>query len=169
MWPCEDLTVPPPWSPGGQGRRRRGPASGFTLIELLVVLVLIGVASSLIFLSVGSGLLQSEETRFLHSFEQTLVHARSASLGRGEAVRFLIDGENRTFSMEGGKILGIPESVQVEGSGIAEVNPGVYGVIFYPDGSSSGGEIDLQRGDGGIDRIRVDKLLGLIRIEREVS
>nr|HDM99779.1 prepilin-type N-terminal cleavage/methylation domain-containing protein [Deltaproteobacteria bacterium] len=76
-------------------------SKGFTLVELLVVLVLIGIFSSLVFVSVVGGILRSEENRFIQSFTQTLIRARSASLGRGEAVRFFIDGESRTFCVEG--------------------------------------------------------------------
>ncbi|RPI50198.1 MAG: prepilin-type N-terminal cleavage/methylation domain-containing protein, partial [Deltaproteobacteria bacterium] len=85
-------------------------SKGFTLVELLVVLILIGIFSSLVFVAVASGILRSEENRFIQSFSQTLVRARSASLGRGEAVRFFIDGESRAFCIEGLKWQNIPES-----------------------------------------------------------
>ncbi|MCD6197671.1 MAG: prepilin-type N-terminal cleavage/methylation domain-containing protein [Deltaproteobacteria bacterium] len=162
-----------------KGRRLKGAAQpsgkrlgfasgskGFTLVELLVVLVLIGIFSSLVFVSVAGGILRSEENRFIQSFTQTLIRARSASLGRGEAVRFFIDGESRTFCVEGLKRQNIPESIKVEGEGVGEVEPGVHAVTFYPDGSSSGGEIDLKWEGGRLDRIVIDKFLGLIRMER---
>jgi general secretion pathway protein H len=144
-------------------------SKGFTLVELLVVLVLIGIFSSLVFVSVAGGILRSEENRFVQSFTQTLIRARSASLGRGEAVRFFIDGESRSFCVEGLKWQNIPESIKVEGEGVGEVEPGVHAVIFYPDGSSSGGEIDLKWEGGRLDRIEIDKFLGLIRMERILS
>jgi len=141
-------------------------SKGFTLIELLVVLVLIGIFSSLVFVAVASGILRSEENRFIQSFTQALTRAKSASLGRGEAVRFFIDGESRTFCVEGLKWKDIPESIQVEGKGVGEVEPGIHAVIFYPDGSSSGGEIDLKWEGGRMDRIVIDRFLGLVRMER---
>ncbi|RKX60590.1 MAG: hypothetical protein DRP28_01000 [Thermodesulfobacteriota bacterium] len=144
------------------GHRSRG----FTLIELLVVLVLIGIFSSLVFVAVAGGILRSEERRFVQSFTQTLVRARSAGLGRGEAVRFLIDGESRTFCVEGLKWQDIPESIKVEGKGVGEVEPGIHAVTFYPDGSSSGGEIDLKWEGGRMDRIVIDRFLGLVGMER---
>jgi general secretion pathway protein H len=138
---------------------------GFTLIELLVVLVIISILSSMVFVAVASGIFKSKENRFIQSFEQNLIRSRSASLGRGEAVRFFIDGDSRTFCAEGLKWQSIPESIQVEGEGVGEVEPGVYAVTFYPDGSSSGGEIDLKWEGGRIDRIVIDRFLGLIDIE----
>ena len=151
------------WKVKGRGSK------GFTLIELLVVLVLIGIFSSLVFVSVAGGLLRSEERHFVHSFTQTLVRARSASLGRGEAVRFFIDGESRTYCVEGLKWQNIPESIKVEGEGVGKVEPGVHAVTFYPDGSSSGGEIDLKWEGGRLDRIVIDRFLGLIHMERILS
>lgn len=144
-------------------------SKGFTLVELLVVLILIGIFSSLVFVAVASGILRSEENRFIQSFSQTLVRARSASLGRGEAVRFFIDGESRAFCIEGLKWQNIPESIKIEGEGVGEVEPGIYSVTFYPDGSSSGGEIDLKWEGGRVDRIVIDRFLGLIRMERILS
>jgi general secretion pathway protein H len=144
-------------------------SKGFTLIELLIVLILIGIFSSLVFVAVASGILRSEENRFIQSFSQTLVRARSASLGRGEAVRFFIDGESRAFCFEGLKWQNIPESIKIEGEGVGEVEPGIYAVTFYPDGSSSGGEIDLKWEGGRMDRIVIDRFLGLIRMERILS
>ncbi len=144
-------------------------SKGFTLVELLVVLVMIGIFSSMVFVSVVGGLLRSEENVFIQSFTQTLVRARSASLGRGDAVRFFIDGDNRTFCVEGLKWQHIPKSIKVEGEGVGEVGPGIHAVTFYPDGSSSGGEIDLKWEGGRIDRIVIDNFLGLIRVERILS
>lgn len=138
---------------------------GFTLIELLVVLVLVGILSSLVFVSVSSGIFRSKESRFIQSFTQSLVRARSASLGRGKVVRFLINGEEREFCIEGRKWQDIPKSIQIEGKGIGKVRSDVYAITFYPDGSSSGGEIDLKKEDGRTGQIRVDKLLGLIHME----
>ncbi|MGQ9499015.1 MAG: prepilin-type N-terminal cleavage/methylation domain-containing protein [Dissulfurimicrobium sp.] len=136
---------------------------GFTLVELLIVLLLVGSISAMVFIAVGSGILKSKESRFISNFTQTLVHARSASLVRGETVRFVIYGPEREFFVQGKRPEHIPETIKVEGSGINELRPGVYVVYFFPDGSSSGGEIDLKRQDGSIDRISIDRFLGIIQ------
>ncbi len=137
---------------------------GFTLLELMVVLVLVGLLSSLVFVSISGGLFRSDERRFVKDFSNGLFRARNASLGRGDTVPFLIDGEERRFSVGGTRWQEIPESVQVEGEGVTRMNKGIYGILFFPDGSSSGGELDLKLEEGGTARIYVDKLLGIIRI-----
>ena len=103
----------------------------------------------------------------MDEFQQSLLRTRSRSLSRGKSVRFLIDSENRKFSIEGGsREFDIPQEVQVEGEGIGEIDTGIYGITFYPDGSSSGGEIDLTWEDGTVIRFSVDKLLGIIKQEK---
>lgn len=134
-------------------------------MELLVVMVIVGLMSSLVFVAVGSGILKSEETRFEANFLNTLKHTRSAAIGRGKAVKFIIDSENRRIFMEGGKSIAIPETVQIEGSDIIELADG-YAVIFFPDGSSTGAELDLKY-NNIIKRIRINKLLGTVDVETE--
>lgn len=134
---------------------------GFTLIELLVVMVIVGLMSSLVFVAVGSGILRSTESRFEADFLNIIKQARSAAIGRGKAVRFIIDEENRRIAIEGGKAITIPETVQIEGAGVIELSKGGYAVIFFPDGSSTGAELDLKYNDI-IRRIRINKLLGTV-------
>ncbi len=154
---------------GRQARDILHSCTGFTLLELMVVLVLVGLLSSLVFVSISGGIFRSEERRFVKDFNNGLFRARNASLGRGDTVPFLIDGENRRFSIGGTRWYDIPESVRVEGEGVTRMDKGIYGILFFPDGSSSGGELDLKLEGGDTARIYVDKLLGIIRISHVAS
>jgi len=135
---------------------------GFTLVELIVVLVIISLASALVFVSIGGGMLRSEEDRLVIDFVQELTHARSISLARGKTVRFIIDGENRYYHIEGKGHESIPETVQIEAKGLARLDDGLFAVYFFPDGSASGGEIDLWWKEDVINRIKVNRLMGTV-------
>lgn len=139
---------------------------GFTLMELLVVMVIVGLMSSLVFVAVGSGMLKSAESRFEADFLSCIKQARSAAIGRGKAVRFIIDEEDRRIFIEGGKSVSIPETVQIEGTGVIELSNGGYAVIFFPDGSSTGAELDLKY-NNAVRQIRVNKLLGTVDVETQ--
>lgn len=58
----------------------------------------------------------------------------------------------------------LPDGLTVVVHGAAELNQDDIGVIrFYPDGSASGGGIDIVRDDGTGTRIDVDWLVGSVR------
>jgi len=134
------------------------PSAGFTLFELIVVLVLIGLFSSMVFVSVSSGLFKSRETKFIDQFEASLKSARTRAIGQGRAVKFIIDGENRRYGLKVPGLKDIPGSIQVEGEKIEELDDGIYGIIFYPDGSSSGGVLDLKWDNGRTDTFKIARI-----------
>ncbi|NDY42089.1 prepilin-type N-terminal cleavage/methylation domain-containing protein, partial [Dissulfurirhabdus thermomarina] len=126
-------------------------SGGFTLLEILLVMVLIGVSAGLVFVAVGGGAFQSERRRLLEDFTGALRDARTRGLLSGRPVFFVIDGEGRTYGA--GRRRPFPAEVQVEGDGVVEAGGGVYGILFYPDGSSSGGRLDLRWAGGKVDRV----------------
>ncbi len=133
-------------------------------MELMVVMVLIGIVGSIVFVSVSSSVLRSSKSRFTMGFAQELVSAKSAGLAGGRPVNFRIDSGQRRYGWRNWHP--IPESVQIEGEGIGRCGEGIYCVTFYPDGSSSGGRIDLVWEKGRVDRIRIDPLLGTVALNK---
>ncbi len=140
---------------------------GFTLVELLVVMVLVALISSLVFLSVASGLFKNEQRRFAEDFSADMKRCRNRAIGKGRAVEFLIDGSKRRFGIKGKKMKEIPSSVEVRGEGLLEIEPGLHGLVFYPDASSSGGEIELRWEGGRVDIFKVGVVFA--RIDHEVK
>ncbi len=140
-------------------------SKGFTLIELLVVLIILGIASAMVFLAVGKGMLGARDRGLLKALSQRLTEARAMSVGQGRPVYFLIYGEERAFGIEGRGRETIPEDVEVRGEGVEDYDEGVYAICFFPDGSSSGGAIILSMPDGKLYRFEIDKFFGAIRLE----
>ncbi|MBI5591151.1 MAG: prepilin-type N-terminal cleavage/methylation domain-containing protein [Deltaproteobacteria bacterium] len=136
---------------------------GFTLIEILVVMIVIAVSGSLVYLSVGRSAEQKQGKLFAHEMIGLVKKARRASLAFSRPVAFYISSADRLCWVEGsGASLKIPEKVLVQAAGIAHVEADVYGVFFYPDGSSSGGELTLSANGQPFFVFRVDVLTGLV-------
>jgi general secretion pathway protein H len=136
---------------------------GFTLIEILVVMVLIAVSGSLVYLSVGRSAEQKQGRMFAQEMIALVKKARGTSLASSRPVAFYISSADRICWVEGGAAsLKIPEKVLIQAQGIAHVEADVYGVYFYPDGSSSGGELILSANGEPFSVLRVDMLTGLV-------
>jgi general secretion pathway protein H len=136
---------------------------GFTLIEILVVMILIAVSGSLVYLSVGRSAEQKQGKLFAQEMISLVKKARRTSLALSRPVAFHISSADRICWIEGGSAtLKIPEKVLIQAAGIAHVDADVYGVYFYPDGSSSGGEITLSANGQPFFVFRVDILTGLV-------
>ena len=136
---------------------------GFTLIEILVVMILIAVSGSLVYLSVGRSAEQKQGKLFAQEMISLVKKARRMSMASSRPVAFHISSADRLCWVEGGGAsLEIPEKVLIQAQGIAQIDADVYGVYFYPDGSSSGGEITLSASGQPFFVFRVDILTGLV-------
>ena len=138
-------------------------ARGFTFIEIVVVMVLVAVSGSLVYMSVGRSAEQKQGKIFAQEMMSQVRKARRTSLSTSRPVAFLISSPDRFCWVEGGGGgLEIPERVMIQEQGIAQLDGGVFGIYFYPDGSSSGGEITLVADGEAFFVFRVDILTGLV-------
>ena len=141
-------------------------AYGFSLFELLVVLVI----ASLVF-GLSGPLLEKSLSKFegkaaARRIMATLKYARSEAIERSGSTPISFDRERRSYQLEGSeRIVFLPEGWSFhELKAIPGNSPEEATVIFYSDGSSSGGEIEIG-GKGKLFRIMVDPLLGDVRAQ----
>ncbi len=145
---------------------------GFTLLELLVVLVI----ASVILAAVGvrfSGALEGLELKKQARHMMTeLRRARSQALSKSQEVRVTFLQENSYQIEPDGKLQPLPQGFLLNfepGPGAEDMpvliqsEPGVW---FYPDGSSSGGEVNVSSVAGSLN-IRVDWLTGGVSVVDE--
>jgi general secretion pathway protein H len=136
---------------------RRG--RGFTLLELLVVIALMAMAFGLVSFSVGQGLQAARERQVMREMVAALRQARLQAVLSGAPAMLSLDLQRRTFQAPGQRPGQWPADMGVQLTSASELGAQV---AFYPDGSSSGGNLLLVR-DGRQWRIDVGWLTGSVR------
>ena len=139
---------------------------GFTLIELLVVLAIIALMTVIAAPRFAGALPGAELESGARKLAAGLREARSLAVSINRDVPFTLSGgANRYAVGANGKSRQLPEKLAISlVTGRAEVTGANQGSIrFFPDGSSTGGRIELT-GAGGKRSIEVDWLTGRVRL-----
>jgi len=123
----------------------------FTLFELLLVLFLIGLASGLLIPRLGHfGLRDSQG--FLGETKDLLNRMRLYAQEKQKVILVLIDSEQRKIMACEAPVdpenlacfqeVSIPEEIEIKAEGLLVLED-FLGVLFFSDGSSSGGELEI--------------------------
>lgn len=148
---------------------RRGATEGFSLVEMLVVLAILSLTAAAIY--AGSNWRQPRET--LGTLSQKIAHAAATAslraLSKGETARIEVNFASRVVSGgQASREIIVPERFKISvltGAGLIE-QAQAGAIEFYSDGTSSGGEIALQAGDGSASTVRIFWLTGAVTISR---
>lgn len=157
------IATSPTGRPAGQ---KAGEARGFTLMELLVVLAILGLAVALsapAFYRVLPGLALKTGS---HTVATALREARGLAIGTNSEVVMLIDLDKHALSVGGDRPVQIDPRLGITliTSTHEIVDPGVGGIRFYPDGTSTGGGVTLSLNERQY-RVVVDWLTGRVIID----
>ncbi|MGI9492612.1 MAG: pilus assembly FimT family protein [Geminicoccaceae bacterium] len=154
-------------SPAGDNRGERG----FTLLELLVVIAIIGLMVALIpgfLLRDNKGLDLDRATR---AVAEGLLDVRSAAITQNRDQLFGLDVERRQFLPgEGATPVQLNRGIQLRfvTARRQQLTESIGQIRFFPDGSSSGGSVQLDLGDL-TSRIEVDWLTGQVKVVDDAS
>jgi len=155
----------------GVQQARRPLSAGFTLIELVVALsvatLVLATAPAALDRLYDAMVYRSAVRNVLTELKAARLHAART----GRPVDFVFDVEARNYGIRGKALREIPERLQVSTVvATSDVFPDELATIrFYPDGSSTGGSLQLMRSSGQGVRLRVDWLLGRITQELPVQ
>ncbi|AZF06284.1 GspH/FimT family pseudopilin [Pseudomonas sp. R5-89-07] len=116
---------------------------GFTLLEMLVVILLVSLAAGLLSVGLRQGLQVAKERRVVGQMVEALRSTRAAAIISGQAARTQFDLHHRAFSAAGGAPRYWPQDLQLSVHTAEQVGSAVE---FYPDGSSTGGNLLLANG-----------------------
>lgn len=147
---------------------RRAPrARGFTLLEVLVVLALIAIASALAAGALTGGLAGLRLRSSANEIAAQLRYTRAQALATGEAQRFVIDPRAHRWRAPKDRHGDVPRALGIAFIGARETQPaqGVGAIVFFPDGASTGGRVQLtaKRAAWNVD---VAWLTGEVRVAR---
>jgi general secretion pathway protein H len=136
-------------------------SAGFSLLELMVALTILALAMSVVSIAASRRSPSFEVQRLSGELASRLREARLAAQTTGRTVSVNFDPETRELNLAGEKPLAIPDGV--EANLVSAASAGPSAIVFFPDGSSSGGVFSLTAG-GRTEDIKVDWLTS--RIER---
>ena len=134
----------------GVQQARRPLSAGFTLIELVVALsvatLVLATAPAALDRLYDAMVYRSAVRNVLTELKAARLHAART----GRPVDFVFDVEARNYGIRGKALREIPERLQVSTVvATSDVFPDELATIrFYPDGSSTGGSLQLMRSSG---------------------
>lgn len=152
---------------GGPGRAHQ---HGFTLLELVVA---ISIAALLVAITPAAIDRARDSLSYRATVRELLAglrEARSRSTESGRPVAFSVNPDKRSFGLDGKLEGSIPQALEIQVTAARELASadGTWRIVFNPDGSSSGGSIQVLRSPQSGVRLRVDWLLGRITQEAPV-
>jgi general secretion pathway protein H len=123
----------------------RKQVRGFTLIEILAVVALIALAITVVSVSVGGGLTGARVKAASRDLVAALRYTRGQAIVKREEKTLTIDVEQRRYRAPGKKWIELPRDMTMKlFTARSELEEeGVGRIRYFPDGSSTGGHIDL--------------------------
>ena len=124
-------------------------AHGFTLLEMLAVILLIGIAAAAAAVSVSQGLASARVRAASVELAAALRATRAQAIVKGKEQTFDLDIRAASYQAAGGKQVALPKGMRLSITSAREDQPNNHTgrIRFFPDGSSTGGHVVLQRGE----------------------
>lgn len=144
------------------------PTAGFTLFELLIVLILIGVLAGVAIPMMPRGPGERDLKNDALELASHLNLARTLAIRSARHVRFILDVETKAFRVgDEGPTTSLPSDIALElkTAEIERIGKSAGAIRFFPDGSSTGGRIALDRGEHTFN-VNVDWMTGRVSIDR---
>ncbi len=147
--------------------RKPRSGMGFTMVEVVLVLIIISLILAVVLPRVGAGWRKMEDREFLQDFVQTLKRGRLIAMNSGQMTAFRIRPSERLYDIGDPPNRRVPDHVDIYSDDLERdpVNQD-HLVVFYPDGSLSGGDIEVVFDKERAFLISIHPLVGSIRVSR---
>jgi type II secretion system protein H len=136
-------------------------SSGFTLLELIIVLLLIGLITGLVMVSLTTALPSTRFRSEVRKLGSLMIYAKNRAEYLNQEKEVILDLEKREARFEGKTRAAFADGTEIyiidhlEG----EIREGLYRIVFSPGGGSPGSVIVLTR-KGRRMEIQLDPLTG---------
>jgi general secretion pathway protein H len=141
---------------------------GFSLLELLLVLLLLGVSSLIVLPTIDNGLREREVRRSALGLAAVARELRAQAVYQGIPQRLILNAADNSYLVTQDREVHLPSAVKfsrIDGGQTLDSN--VRQFIFFPNGSSLGGRIDLSAGPNATSySVRLEPLSGKVEILR---
>ena len=161
--------------------------SGFTLLELLVVLVIVSVMAAFVGPRLAGSMSNMNLKTASKRIAASLRYARSQAISESRTYAALFDLDKNRVTIRGDQMAReegekddgggdrdsrqtkpyeLPEDVRLDKAilGEGEIDSGLFKIIFFSNGGSSGGELFLRNDRGDRYGVKVDLITGTVRI-----
>jgi general secretion pathway protein H len=141
-------------------------SSGFTLLELVLVLLLLGLSSLIVIPNIEKGLQNREVKGSALALAAVARELRSRALHDGIPRQLILNLSQNSYRIEREREVILPPEVKFgEVAGGEMIDGGARQFLFFPNGSSHGGEIALLGGPRTVRySIRLEPLTGKITV-----
>lgn len=149
------------------GVRARRAGVGFTLLEMLLVVALIAAIGLLAAFAFTGGIAGMQLRSSAKELAAQLRYTRTQAIATGQKQTFTVDPSAHTWSGANGRSGEIPKSLKLSFVGARQTQPreGEGAIVFFNDGASTGGRIQLSAKRAGWN-IDVTWLTGEVRLKR---
>jgi general secretion pathway protein H len=144
--------------------------AGYLLLELLVVLAILALVLGFAVPNTRSSAAAQEPRTFATRFAFELRLARTTATLQGREVAFQINAKERWAQVDGSRRIELPATLGLTmiATQARDTNSSNARLVFFRDGSSTGGEISVAAGDVR-HVVSVDWMTGAVRVEARAS
>lgn len=140
---------------------------GFSLLELLVVLLLLSSISLIVLPAIDRGLSDREVRRSVLEVAAVARSLRSRAVYDGTLERLILNPSENSYEALRGKKVVLSSNIRISGiNGGEPVGEGLRQFLFFPNGSTVGGEIGFSGQRGSAYIIRILPLSGRVVVVR---
>ena len=140
--------------------------SGFTIVELLIAITIVGLVMAA---SIPASVRFYESMQYRQATRDvitTLLSARYKAVNSGKTQDVSINPQTNVVRLNG-RTTQLPETFRIVVRAARELNRDGEGVFrFYPEGGSSGGDVEIAQPSGSGVKITVDWLVGRVTQEK---